>query len=503
MNNFGTGQGSSMIVKRAILLETSRYDDAYLRPYVTRYDQTVSDELNGATEGGSRLTSGALAYVSSSFLQPASVVNTVASLANGYGEKRFSFMMEILSVANGGQQLMGGIRRIITGYTDHLGVSALTGEKHLDPEMKIYFNNIFVLRDSAIPTPNGVITETNVVKNKHLIFNNNQQDYMATNSPMFTLRPEDIMMNLDTAVSPMMAGFNSSNVIDARAMLGNIKLSDRSFESRPNYLSKTIQSFKSAQTMEDTYEDSGDDSNVYSTARDYLREEPLTSDIFMQALMSDYNYRTSSYITYRDLCGIVNDLDNRLEVITTSAPQRAAEYVPGQGESWRGSTYETIAATIISHSVPAIMSDCLLTRCGFQATNDVVGGASDVVMFDAHGFADGMDYSNYISHFIERLKREVLYDISQRNERSYQVRVTIDMLNDSSIEISFDGEPFTKYVIASFCDGLTSPVIADSIDYVDDVASDVGSMLNNLTSMGLNQPMMQEHTQFNINDNSL
>lgn len=485
MNNNGVNPASSLMVKRAIMFETGRYDDAFLRPYVTRFDQNVNNEFADATEDGTRISSGALSYVSSSFLQPASVANTTANLANGFGERRFSFMMEITSVGNHGNppQLMGGVRRIATGYTDHLGVSALSGEKHLDPNMKIYFNNIFVLRDSVIPTPNGSVTETNVVKNKHIIYNKSDNDYLTATGAQFTLRPEDVMMNLDNSVNPNLAGFRSENIHDGRAMLTGIKMSDRSFESRPNYLSKTMQSYGSAQVKADTYEDDEADSSLFSNARDYLREEPLTADTFMQSLMANYNYRESAFITYGELCLIVGGLDQRLEVMSSSAPQRAAQYDVGQGESWRGSTYETIAATIISHAVPAIMADCLLTRCGFQATNDVIGGADDVVVFDAHGFADGLDYSKYIVHFIERLKREVLYDISRRNECRYQIRVTIDMINDSSIEIAFEGEPLTRYVVASFCDGLTAPIVADSIDYVDNISTDIGAMLSSVTNM--------------------
>jgi hypothetical protein len=252
------------------------------------------------------------------------------------------------------------------------------------------------------------------------------------------------------------------------------------------YLSKTIESFKSAAHRVDSYDESSD-VNAFGVARDYLREEPTSSDSFLRGLISNYNFQTHGYVTYNELCHLLPGLDQNVDVILASPVQKSMEYQPGQGESWRGSTHETIAVTVLSQSVPAIMSDCLLTRVGFVATNDVLGGEHTVTVFEARGFVSGLDYTSNISYMIERVKRELLQDISQQNQITYNVEVHVDMLNESHFKISLNGGPFIYYAQPSFCDGLYAPVVCSDPQYIANMAHDVDNMLRAISQEAYQQ----------------
>jgi hypothetical protein len=466
-----------------LMFETARYDDVYLRPYQTQFDQQVSNILYESSEGGRNYTPSSLASAASSFLRPSTEASVRANLSNGFGEKRFSFMMEITLPTLG--QFGGGMRYIITGYTNHLGVANAAGGMHLDPNMQLFFNNVFELRDTYVPTPHGQEHQVNVAGSRHVLHNSASMDYMQSAPPQYTLRPEDVMGELEYSDR---AFSGSDEVVNGLGVLSGVRLSDRSNESRPTYLAKTIKSFNQASIESDTYGDmSGDDhaidgNNVWSHARDKVRDKPLSSNKFLMTVMNQTQYGQTGAVSYAELCRLLPDLDPKNEVILAGATAKASEYQPGQGESWASMAHETIMASILQQMTPAIMSDCLLTRVGFVATNDTIGGIDDVRVVDAKGFTHGIDYSRYIDHFIGRLQREVLQDLSHNGQVRYSVEVSINLLRDSYYRISHDGGPFVYHSAPSFCDGLYSPVVSGDHHSLENMAQDVSTMLNTINS---------------------
>lgn len=474
-------------VKRMIMIETARYDDMYLRPYQTHFNQDISNILAESTEFGQNITPTSLSLASTAFLQPSSVPVGQANIANGFGEKRFSFMMEVVDGHQSG--LSGGVRYVLTGYTNHLGISQLQGGQSLDPNMQFFFNNLFVLRDTVVDTPHGKEVFTNMSNSSHILHNSGAQDYMTQTPIQYTLRPEDICAHLDYSANPMMGEFRNEEIHDARATLTGVKTSDRRKEARPFYLSESIKAHQSAQYESNTYEAETDRSSVWSGARENLRETPMSKNKFFSVLTGMTNYRNAGFVTYSELCMMMPDMDHRADIITAGRAMQSSEYVRGQGENWNGSTLETMAATLFQQLVPGIMSDCLFTTVGFFATNHTIGGVEDIRMTEVIGFTEGLDYSQHITHFIERLKREILWDVSKGGNITYQVEARINLLYDSHFRISIDGGPFTNYTAPAFCDGLFAPIISTNLHTLETMATDVGSMIDNLTG-DLNRMMI-------------
>jgi hypothetical protein len=466
-----------------LMFETARYDDVFLRPYESHFDQRISNMLIESTNGAKNVNPTTLAMAAGAFLKPSAVSTGTANLANGFGEKRFSFMMELRRDNVG--HLGGGMRYILTGYTNHLGVSALSGHMNLDPNMLFYINNIFELRDTYIPTPHGNEHQVNVASSRHVLHNQGAADYtsMQSMTPQYTLRPEDIMSELEYSDTV----FSQADTINGTSVLSGPRLSDRRNESRPTYLTNTIKSFQDAQMDSDAYDggaseyDQLNTSQVWSHTRDKLRDAPVSANSFMSLLMASTSYKQTGFVSYSELCHLLPGMDQVAEVVMSSAHAKTMEYQPGQGENWNSMSQETLASTIIQQMTPAIMSDCLLTKVGFIATNDTIGSVDDVRVYAANGFTEGLDYSRYISHFIERLKREVLQDISHFNAVRYSVEVHIDMLNESYYKVSLDGGPFVWHTAPTFCDGLYAPVVSGSHDSLENMASDVSTMLHNIS----------------------
>lgn len=465
-------------VKRMLMIETGTYDNMFLRPYETTFNQDISNILSESTQYGQNVNPTTLAQASTAFLQPSSVPTAQANIANGFGEKRFSFMMEVVDTTHSG--LSGGVRYVLTGYTNHLGISALSGRQALDPNMAFYFNNMFVLRDTVVDTPHGKELMTNMSNSSHILHNAGAQDYMNPVGSQFTLRPEDICAHLDYSVNPMMSGFHGAEVFDRRSVLTGLRTSDRRKEARPVYLSESIKSYQSAQADNQIYDDVPDQTPLWGTARDKLREPPLSGNQFFSSLSGMTSLRNTGFVSYYELCAFLPDLDHKAEVITSGRAMQATESHAGQGESWGGSTLETMASTLLQQLVPGIMSDALFVKASFMATNHTLNGAEDVRVLDVQGFTEGLDYSMHIHHFIDRVKREILWDVSKGGNISYQIEAHVNLLFDSHFKVSIDGGPFVDYVAPAFCDALFSPVVAGDFGYLERMAHDVDSMIGNI-----------------------
>lgn len=465
-------------VLQMLMVETARYDDMYLRPYVTNFDQEISNQMIAATEHGQNVNPVTLAQSATAFLQPSSLPTSQANIANGFAEKRLSFMLEIRDADSTG--FSGGNRYILTGYTDHLGISSLTGQQHIDPNMLLYFNNMFVLRDTVVPSPMGKSMTTNLAQSRHILHNTGSGDYFQQVPKQYTMRPEDVMAVLDFDTNPILSEFRNGNVYDSRSTLTGVTTSDRRKEARPMYLNETIRSVQSAEMNADTYGHT-DENSLWAGARDVLREDTISNNKFFSILSGTTNYHQQGSITYQELQNILPNMDHVAEVIQSGPAQQSKEYLPGQGEVWTGSSLETIATTILQQMAPGIMTDCLLLEIGFRATNDTIGGVDDVVIYHQRGFTTGIDYSKYLMHFIDRLKREILWDISKGGQMSYCVDCHINLLYDSSFNISINGQPFVYYAAPAFCDGLYAPILSGDLMSLENMANDVGNMIHNIS----------------------
>lgn len=467
-------------VVRSFMKQTTVYDPIALRPYTTNYDRSVEEILSETTEGGNNINSLSLSAAANQFLQPSAVAKGVADIVNGFDTSRFSFFMEV--VENTGS-LSAGVRYILTGYTDHVGAVNNMGRMHMDPNMKMYINNVYMLRDTQVKTPNGIITRSNVADNLHVLVDHNAGNIYGGDASFYSQRPEDIFAKLSFNNDETFADMRGTG-IDQRARITTPRGSSRRNDSRPNYLAETIKSFKNASNEQDTSMDYDgvNNSDVWSMSRDYMRESSgaISTNRLMNALTTQVDYLSAGCVSYADFMRVLPNLDHVTEVFLMSSVQQSKEYQPGQGEDWRSSNFETISATVISQVAPAIMTDCLMARVHLLATNDTYGAQHDVRILDVGSFTENIDMTPFIQQFISRFEREVLDDISKFGQVSYQVECTINLTYDSTFMISLNGEPMVSFTSPSFCDSLYAPILTSDATDIDNMANDIETMLYNV-----------------------
>ena len=131
---------SNFNVTKLMFIETGSYHQQAARPYNTYIDDTRNVSLlKNATQDGSNISANSVAGVASTILRPSSEAGRDINITQGWNERRYRFFMEI-------ELMVGNIptRKIIIGYTDHVGKAPFSD--HLDPNMRMYINNVIVLR---------------------------------------------------------------------------------------------------------------------------------------------------------------------------------------------------------------------------------------------------------------------------------------------------------------------------------------------------------------------
>lgn len=463
---------NAFTVQKAIMVETAGYDEQFLRPYVTHYDAQIQNVIQEATRGGQNISPQSLTPAASNMMQPSTEPTSSAKIFNGFNEKRLSFMIEI-KVNN--STLGNDSRFILTGYTDHLGVSSISGI-NIDPNMVMVFNNVFAIRDTLVDTPNGKAIKSNLIDAKHVLYNYQSHDYLGNQDQRFMVRPSDVAAQLEVQDSPLL---NQTGLYDGRYLLDGVKTSSMAWGSRPKYLSRSLESFKYAQ-VEDANYDQDVDNTVWNSMRDHLNDEPVSKNPFFTTLFNVTNFMNNGFVTYSELCHVLPDLDFHNQVFLSSGVQKQQLYQPGMGADWSGMDAETIAATVVQQFTPSIMADCLFTSIGFAATNDVIGGTDQVNVHKNHSFTEGIDLSDHIVYFIERLKREVLVDVSKYGHRSYHLYVDMNMMYDSHVWVSIDGQETVYFASPCFCNALYTPILSSDRSTMESLAQDLSTMMYNV-----------------------
>jgi hypothetical protein len=103
--------------------------------------------------------------------------------------------------------------------------------------------------------------------------------------------------------------------------------------------------------------------------------------------------------------------------------------------------------------------------------------------------------SPYLAAFTERLKNEVLKGISNNNLITFDLTMQIDLVGETFIRISLNGQPHIDYMMPSFCDALAAPVLTQD-------GSDLYTMANDLTTLAENISAPHDYNMVNTYGNS-
>lgn len=469
----GNGALHGLTISKLILRKVSGCHDLTYRPFnSTLTHETVTDFQNHLDGGINGITPSTMSGFASNIIRPVAVHHGIVPIANGWGEDRMLFMMEVINNTFGGATE----RIVLSGFTDYAGI---TQNKTIDRRMRFYFNNVIKLQEIRENSAVGSVISNRLIDSSQMIYENPFGPAGFSSPVVATMRPTDVFETMQHNYLPgvvldMRQGFKTEP----------IKLSKRINTVTTNYVGTIISNLSHA-IRSSELDNNADFINTIAAAKENSRERKVRADSFLVQLSRVSSFSQGKSISYGELLEISPDLDDRVTAIISGRTQMSNQPMYQNTQHWGGSDISTVTATTLAHSVPSLMMGCMLTNVSFTAHNLTIDRSFDVKMTAAPaGYSSGMDIVGLANTFIHRLITEVLNDLSRNGQFSLSFTMACDVFGQSSINISWNGEQPIPFMIPSFCDALISPIASNSQAHLDIIANDMTSLCS---SIGLDQ----------------
>lgn len=465
---------SSINVIKLILQKSGTYNDQWVRPYTTNgitamVLNSVVDRFSTSV-GRVSVAASEISDISGEIVRPSAVPEKHAIITNGWSTQRIRFLLVVQASYITG----GNMQYFISGYTDFYGLS---NSNYIAPDMVFYVNSITTARERSIPTAYGNKTIMMPTDSVHV---HTSQDWNALSQPgnMHLMRPMDVYNTMGVAATMQGQLFDKGSYDARNIVQGNAKLSQRTNSLPSNYASRVIGAKLGALSSAGY---SADSESVYNTSAGNVRENDGYTNPFLRAIAGVVGTQTTgSTFTFGNLV----ELDPNTHNVTNFAALDGSVQVhqAGMGTAdWGAADVSTVAASVLAHSVPALMSRVGLTRLAFDSTNHTVGGMMHTIITSANALgSDGSDIPKRSEVFRQCFEIEVLRDITYNNQESYRVAMVVDLLGETWIKVQVGHQPMYEYVAPSFCDGLFTPVLTSNKQLVKTVSSDFDSMVDKI-----------------------
>lgn len=485
---------ASFEVTKLLFCPTGTYGDQWLRPFYMgdNLDYQSMSVLQEVTKGGRNINAGVLAPYSGQLLRPKADVMTSIQIANGWGEQRLRFMMEVHSKTMGATLVS-----YVTGYTDYPGyVRTANNEVVFDKNMKLYFNNTCTLQNSSYDAGHGNAVRSTVIDSSHLLFGKYNPSYNPDQAEVaMTTRPEDIFSIMEVSMQSGNEPYSDGRLLFADLMP---KKSRRTNELTNVYMSTILSNYRDSVTNQVGGMTTPSEAMSYAIGN--VAESVINEDPLFHAICKQLNFNEDGSITYGSLCQVSPGLDYVAAVTGGESKYVQAAHQVGQTANLNAATPECLAATTVAREVPALMSELMLIGLMFTATNDTIGGEYVVDIAPNYLSFAQMDMTRYIEAFKQRLIGSVLQGLSNNRMTKFNMQVQVDMFGETYVNISLNGGPIVPHCFTGFADALTAPVMSYNQDSVFKLVKDFGEVANNLDikhAVAQGMAQHQQHAQSN------
>lgn len=509
------GQANEQLfVKRVIMIKTGHYQPQVARPYNANvlHSNNLS-VFEQATQGGTRVTPTSIAAVAGQMIEPVAMSNQLINIKNGWQQERVRLIIEAQYISPAGHTKTF----LIQGYSDHPG---FTQAGHIDPNMLIYMNNVLVMQDQSYIDPATGVPVRRMIDSSQMLYKAPTYTYDSFNYPgqqfnqMQTLLPSEVVQHIGVIKMTEKLG----SVADFRTSFNETPMvkSNRENALASRYLSRTVNALTGQlQTAENSHNAILDVTNAAATL---VADSPIAMDNFINTIEERTPFKEQGFITWGDLVAVFPQIDavttiidrsfqqnllhgnhgGQVGAVTSMAADSAFRDVNNL-ESWTSASRETVVATTLSHSIPAIMMENFLATMQFSVTNQNMGGQPQFTilqdqqtgrpMFDT--FIDGMDMTRFLHRFHTTVVNEIMANISYGNQHSYVIFMNVNILGDTYIKLSLNGGPNVEYLMPSFCDALIAPVVTFNPVDKDRLSAGLLQMVGSVTS----NPIIQQYQQ--------
>lgn len=479
-----------------LVQETGTYESQFKRPYQTNLNGDVYEKIIRSIEvnPSHKLAPNAIADYANEFIHPQSNPDGgEIFIPNGWQTRRLRFLLHIRTINYASQ----AIDQYIIGFTDVPGYS-LSG--HLDPSMTFIINGVYTTVSVKMNTPTGYTGYNRLTDASHLLSNDGYEGVISDNQ-IYGLRPEDVYNNMHKNTLRDYTLDQNDIVLDTRGILSHATIKSRRDNAiAPVYTSNLINNY--VQSIEladrDISERNHEDPDAhYNTALEYAITSVQAPDISQDPFLSFIRARSGTMVCNRFTLIDLQAFDPNYINVTQFVSRSSSNYVDdlhiaGSGSSWTGSNVQTVFATTLSQSIPGYMLNYGFLKISFISTNYTNGSNIETSFSFVRSFNNHLNNEKEIESLTFRINNEILKALSYGGLISFSVEGTIDLMGETKLQISINGEPVELFVCPSFSDSLMAPVFTNNVNTVNHIAQDFSNIVESVRNLSPIQPYSQD-----------
>lgn len=523
-----------MNVREILMVETAPYNNVQRRPLRFHADsmRSIEDFIN-TTKFGTATTPSAINKLATGLLQQSAEPEGVSEIANGWGTRRFHFMMaveESLALAPGTKRV-----HYISGYTDHsVSLDAFTTRAiDLPSELVFFFTNVIQVTETTTTDMFGKqivratpMDATNLLTgaydpvNRNVQFSTRVQDtltYASTarwvgqggfDNQFMDPAMQNVMQQFDPAYADVVNRTSYApqpepvfRGVEAAMCFATEKIKPASADTNiPTiYLRKA---FDNVGAIRQTYESgshpgSAENEDIYVEAAQAVREEPLVAHPVFGAIMRDEGFAFSGSLSWADMKRMFGE---HIRDVLTLFPYVEARrgtsattefgWMPTDSQSWDVIDYPTLYCSSLAAMMPAAMTYRMLESFRFIADNHghpelgIMPGQWAVAVTDAVPFIKGYDCNRAAEQMRSDMITNILPSMLGNNPNAVMVSGAINLFLDSQFKISVDGSAPIPYTMPNINPSAYSPLLNRSQQEVYKLSVDLFNLVDAVTTKG-------------------
>jgi hypothetical protein len=138
---------------------------------------------------------------------------------------------------------------------------------------------------------------------------------------------------------------------------------------------------------------------------------------------------------------------------------------------------ETISATIIAQSLPALMMSYFISGITIVSSNE--SGNVDTRIIRVTSFVSS-DITGYLRGLIDRLEREILFDLSFGFQELYFVEIDCELFGDTNVTVGHGSRQLYPYCFPTFTSGVSSYMSTNNPTHLRTFSEEINILLENL-----------------------
>lgn len=475
------------------IVENAGLTEQYIRPYESELKANHVDNFVKLTKGGENLSVRNLAKVAHSILTPATTNTLRSHIRGGWDSKRMMFAMV---VALNNRDGISKDYEYIVGFTDTGEYSTISGKARFDPNMRMYFNSITRIHlTEAMYGRNNRVWQPKLQAHDQVLHKSALvgEGRGGRQTRPVSLRPTDLFRRKggDSAFSDTLrdSELQPENLVGA--FTSPLRASTRLNNSAANFLSRSISAYVAADS-DPSNALAGDleDDDVLNNSCDAVDENQLTSDPWFEEYQRETNILEAGYITFGELMDMNRDFDeDRSLPFTPLSSRRKRDSIGTENQcGWKGANVETIAATLIANSLPAIMLNSMYSKVDNLVLNSRARmGEYKVNAGKVFPYVDGLEIKATWPYFESMVADVLMEEVTKGG--MFEIEASIDANIDQMIQmwITIDGGEEAYFEFPAFADGMLASTMGENLTAIDHLAKNIVDLSAAVSSERHNQ----------------